>query len=188
LCCLVVGIGLWRSAAAAFVGASQLYLLRAFEANADFLAAGCLLATALTSDRGLSVIAAVCRYVRAPGLLGVGFVLFVAATYHLSSSVLAHSVAVVIGAMWLAWTIGATTPSRWLTHPVARWIGTLSYPLYLWHQWGGLLGQRAAALFGGAGVEAWMLGCTASLAVISYVGVERPILSRRDRVVPPVGF
>jgi peptidoglycan/LPS O-acetylase OafA/YrhL len=92
-------------------------------------------------------------------------------------------------AHWLA--IGcllATVPStllvrwtwapQWMRHPVLVWIGTISYPLYLWHMWGGglgrMLGEGVMAQFG--------LGVILSIALASasYYAVERPVLRWRD--------
>ena len=68
----------------------------------------------------------------------------------------------------------------WLEHPVTRYLGVISYPLYLWHQWGLGLGHRLMAapvlVQFGTGVAA----CVA-VASGSYYLVERPFLRMRDR-------
>lgn len=78
---------------------------------------------------------------------------------------------------------------RWfLQLPVIRWVGLVSYGVYLWHQffidrfhrWTGT--PEFAGRFGLA--VAVVLGCSVAVATASYVVVERPLLRFR-RSHPP---
>src|SRR5436309_1765102 len=71
----------------------------------------------------------------------------------------------------------------WLESPVVRYLGVISYPLYLWHPWGLGAGHH----FHGAGAvgefAAGILVCIA-LASASYFVVERPFLALKRRFEP----
>jgi len=71
---------------------------------------------------------------------------------------------------------------QWLGFPPLAWVGTISYPMYLWHMWGGALGVQLAS----GEVERFLLGVIVCvlLASISYYFVERPVLRWRDRRFP----
>jgi peptidoglycan/LPS O-acetylase OafA/YrhL len=68
---------------------------------------------------------------------------------------------------------------RWIDSPFARWIGTLSYSIYLWHQWGVAIGASLLPA-PGARLIAGLLA-TIGLAASSYYVVERPALALRAR-------
>jgi peptidoglycan/LPS O-acetylase OafA/YrhL len=66
-----------------------------------------------------------------------------------------------------------------LAHPLLRWIGAISYPLYLWHLWGLAIGKWVPAPL----PVQLFIATAASLvfASASYYLLERPILRWRDR-------
>jgi len=73
---------------------------------------------------------------------------------------------------------------RWLSHPVARALGTLSYSLYLYHQLVLGLARRVA---GDSPLSGLALGLAASLAIAagSYFVIERPFLRLKDTLRRP---
>jgi peptidoglycan/LPS O-acetylase OafA/YrhL len=71
-------------------------------------------------------------------------------------------------------------PWRALDWRWVRWLGTLSYPCYLYHQWGLGLGHKFRMLPAGGQLVVGMLA-TLGFAVGSYYVVERPMLSLRKR-------
>ena len=68
---------------------------------------------------------------------------------------------------------------RLLSHPIARWLGRISYSWYLWQQLFAVYDFPASTRF-----RTFPVNVAASLlvAVISYYGIERPFLRLKDRV------
>jgi peptidoglycan/LPS O-acetylase OafA/YrhL len=65
-----------------------------------------------------------------------------------------------------------------LAHPLLRWIGAISYPLYLWHLWGLAIGRKMP--LPGWGQLFVAVLASILLASVSYYLLERPILRWRD--------
>ncbi|MBM4381663.1 MAG: hypothetical protein FJ086_20540 [Deltaproteobacteria bacterium] len=87
------------------------------------------------------------------------------------------SAALLAGTLWMAGPV-----RRVLASGAARWLGALSYSLYLWQQ--PLLVTREPS-WGWARELPWALGLTLALGALSYFLVERPVLRWRDRVLSP---
>lgn len=66
-----------------------------------------------------------------------------------------------------------------LAHPVARWVGVRSYAIYLWH-------YPVCLILGLAGLVAAPLEIilSVSIAGLSYIAIEAPILGLRARLRP----
>jgi peptidoglycan/LPS O-acetylase OafA/YrhL len=73
---------------------------------------------------------------------------------------------------------------RMLSHPVAGWLGKISYSWYLWQQLFSVSDFATRSV-----LQTFPLNVGASLlsAVISYYGIERPFLRLKDRVGEPEG-
>jgi len=87
----------------------------------------------------------------------------------------------------IAWTAyhPDAAPSRLLEWPIVRWVGRLSYGLYIWQQCFFPPGDVAAPL---PWVQKWPLGVPAALAcaVASYYLLERPAIRVGHRLAPPI--
>ena len=89
----------------------------------------------------------------------------------------------------------AVINSRLLSSAVARWIGTRSYALYLWH-WPPLAFLHLLAAERGmsaAEVTTWSVGCglaAVALAHLTCVFIERPLRTRSERLerTAPIGW
>jgi peptidoglycan/LPS O-acetylase OafA/YrhL len=167
----------WRFAASVVLRLPQTYLDWAFETNAGTLALGCWLA--LHTMRGGSL--RWTRFARPRWLTITVGVAVCAVALGLQEFAGAAVWAVPLTAivMFLLVSLALeSTPRSILTHPALRWIGAISYPLYLWHLWGLAIGERLP-------LPHWLqLVAAAAVSVIlasaSYYLLERPILRWRD--------
>jgi peptidoglycan/LPS O-acetylase OafA/YrhL len=89
--------------------------------------------------------------------------------------------ALVVGAL-----VAAPIRARALSNATMRWLGTLSYGMYLWH-FPLIYGLRAAGLWPSELVPAMVLTLAGSivLAAISWYGLERPIVRWAHRSSGP---
>jgi len=74
---------------------------------------------------------------------------------------------------------GCGGPQRWLVplvNPVARYVGDISYSLYLWH-FAVVISAKAFFPAGGPEYVVWALGLTAVLSILSFHLVEDPVRS-----------
>jgi peptidoglycan/LPS O-acetylase OafA/YrhL len=168
----------WRFIATAMLQLPQTYLDWAFEANVGALALGCWLALHTTSGGALWWL----RLARPRWLticLGVALCSVSLGLQELGGAVV--------------WAVPLTTLVMFvlissaleagghpvLSHPLLRWIGAISYPLYLWHLWGLAIGERVPVPH----VVQLVIATAASVALASasYYLLERPILRWRDR-------
>jgi len=172
----------WRSVLGLWLHADTAYLYNAFDTRFDNLAVGCVFA--LLADRP-SVARAVdnlaARPWRAWATLGLLLVSRLATpeAYHYSIGFTVDAVLVALLIAQLL-VLYRSWSWRWLEHPVMRYLGIISYPIYLYHAWGPsiarhLVPNTPAAIFTG-GVVATVL-----LAMGSYYVVERPFLRLKRR-------
>ncbi len=167
----------WRFAASIVLGLPHTYLDWAFETNAGTLALGCWLA--LHTMRGGTVWWT--RFARPGWLTAVIGITICAVALGLQELAGAAVWAVPLTAlvMFLIISLALESGSRSvLAHPLLRWIGAISYPLYLWHLWGLAIGERLP-------LRHWLqlvaaVAASVILASASYYLLERPILRWRD--------
>jgi peptidoglycan/LPS O-acetylase OafA/YrhL len=177
----IVAVILWRLVLLAFAGLPlhrlAHYLQFAFEARLDYLSLGCALAllqSTGTWDR-IQAAAAVRRSLPLVPITALGIVTLTfgrwrwwAISQSIEAVLIAGMLVLLLAARW-----------QWLDHPIARYLGALSYSIYLYHMlaWfvaGELvLGEFARALLAAV--------VTLPLAAASYHLVERPFLRWRDR-------
>jgi peptidoglycan/LPS O-acetylase OafA/YrhL len=169
-------------------------------ARADGLAAGALVALALRSDTGRERLVKLLRPVSVVSLVGLAFI--VVKTHGLSRlnwivQTFGYSLLAILFAVVVAVIALPSPPSwvRWLSLPALRTLGRYSYATYVFHSplkvvATYLVGDRFAAWSQRSAVAAdvafVVLVSTASvlLAVISYVLLEKPALSLKDRWAP----
>ncbi len=189
---LVTGVSLaalgavaWRSwlFLGAHVGASYVY--NAFDTRLDNLAVGCLLALVVDYD---SVGAAAGTLAKRPWFPIATLALLLTSRLALPDAY-HYSIGFTVDALLVATLIVQllqlyrTRLWCWLEWPAVRYLGAISYPIYLYHQWGASVGRRIAgdahAFELAAGVMA-----TIVLATGSYYVIERPFLKLKARYVP----
>lgn len=172
----------WRSYLFLVRHVGTLYVYSAFDARADSLAVGCLMASTCHTD----AFAALARRLTAHPLLPVipALVLSLPRTgtfwtnWHYTGgfTLEASMMAVIIIQMLL---LSRHRLWRWLESPVARYLGRISYPLYLWHGYGLAIGAHVPA----GTITQRVMGVLAAIALASgsYFIVERPVLRLRSR-------
>ena len=172
----------WRAIAAFGLHLPQTYLDWAFETNACSLAAGCWLA--LYTIEGQP--AWWTRFARPPAVtitLGLILSALCLGMQPMAGTALwAVPLATVVAFCFVSLALPLGRHAT-LAHPVLRWIGAVSYSLYLWHLWGLGLGESLP-------VPRWLqlpvgLAIALFLASASYYLIERPVLSWRDAVPTP---
>jgi peptidoglycan/LPS O-acetylase OafA/YrhL len=178
LCCMA-----WRSFAYAYFQLGNSYAYNAFETRADSLAVGCLLAVLLQKhfirelvDKGAAI-----------PLLSVVLVFVMIIWLHINGSPLySYTVGFTISSLLVAFLltqlIALSTHGIWrfLEYPPIRYIGIISYPIYLWH-------GRCLELAAKIGIsDSWLkalIGILISVVVASasYYFIEKPFLKLKRR-------
>jgi len=189
---LLSGVGLaalgavaWRSWL--FLGAhvDASYVYNAFDTRLDNLAVGCLLALAVDYESVVAVAVTLAKrswFPIATLTLLLTSRLALPDSYH-------YSIGFTVDALLVAALIAQllqlyrTRLWSWLEWPAVRYLGAISYPIYLYHQWGASVGRR---LSGNAhGIEfAAGVAATIVLASGSYYVIERPFLRLKARYAP----
>jgi peptidoglycan/LPS O-acetylase OafA/YrhL len=168
LIAVIALVCVWRSALY-FNGASNHWLYNSFDCRADNLAVGCLLA----------VLAIKCV-----GHLALSFVppLLIAASRYFGNEAYHYSVGFTVEALligvWLVQILNAPRWWKWLDWKPLAFIGTISYPIYLYHPWATGAANRIS--------HDWRfpiaLVIVIALAAFSYFVIERPFLKLKDRI------
>ncbi len=180
----IAAVLVWRSWLYLGAGTGPHYVYNALDTRLDNLAIGCFLAVVATSDAAERLSAGLARFPWMP--LATGVLVLVSrkalgGSYHYS---LGFTVDAALFGVLIAQLLRlhATRAWRWLDHPGMRWLGAISYPMYLWHAWG-LAAARHVPIPGGpfprllAGIA-----CTIALAAASYYLLEQPVLALRERI------
>jgi peptidoglycan/LPS O-acetylase OafA/YrhL len=171
---LFAGVG-WRSLLFYSGWVGQAYLYNAFDARFDDLAVGCLLATIARSPQAARFATVVGARVWMP-LITIGLMTLLQVTLsgiprHLFGFTLYSLLIGVLLVQLLE--LSRSWMWRWLDLAPVRFLGTISYPIYLYHAWGLGLGLWLTPLSHTgqfiAGVIFTVIGATGS-----YFVVERP--------------
>jgi peptidoglycan/LPS O-acetylase OafA/YrhL len=159
-------------------GASVSYLYNAFDTRFDNLAVGCLVALAADTRTIEAVAETLAQRVWYP-LVTLAALLAsrnLPATYHYTAGFTVNALLLAVLIVQLLQLHGSRLWS-WLEHPVTRYLGAISYPMYLYHQWGDSVGRHTVS---GKHPVFWAgLLATVGLATGSYYVLERPFLKLR---------
>ena len=183
----VVAVWVYRCVLVFGFHVSQSYLYAAFETRCDALLVGCALAlvlyqgrwgrfwTALTAHPGLLVLTvlAMAAVSTVPFWTGVGW----------TRDVITAALGPVLAAVCIVQAIAfsASRGWRWLESPVVRYLGLISYSLYLWQEvtLHAATSRMESAPYWAQAVGA--IGLTILFASGSYFLVEKPFLRLKDR-------
>lgn len=171
----------WRTFAYTSGLASSSYVYNAFDTRFDNLAIGCLLAVVAASpwfDRFAKVVVQRAWYPLLTVLLLLISRQGLGSTWHYGPGMTVDAVLLTVLIVQMIQLSGSIL-WRWLEYPVVRYLGVISYPLYLYHQAGISLGTRVP---GGWPVEL-VAGFALSIlaATCSYWLIEKPFLRLKDR-------
>lgn len=188
LIALIGVVIVWR-AVLLLLRAPEHYLYNAFETRMDSLAIGCLLALLCQSKSFVAVGERVSArwWYPVPVLAALVFSrVAMSDLYHYFLGFSVDSLLVAVLLIQLL-PLSAHAAWNWIEHRATRWIGTISYPLYLWHIWGLDVGRN---LPGGRLVQ-FAAGVVLSIGLVaaSYYGLERYFLKLKhayERRTPPV--
>ena len=184
----------WRSFLYLVMHVGSAYVYNAFDTRCDSLAIGCLIAAWSTSPRFLSFARALASHPLLPLLPLAGIAISRYATpltYHYSLGLTVDPALMAILIIQIL-QLTASPLWHWLEWDPIRYLGRISYPIYLWHVFAVAIARRLAD-----GLPAHVvLGVLLSIVVasLSYYVVERPALRlkarldrriRGDRAGPP---
>jgi peptidoglycan/LPS O-acetylase OafA/YrhL len=184
----IVAVAAWRSFAFLWLGLGPAYAYNAFDCRFDALAAGCLLAVSCGSPRFRSAMETCAgRWHWAPLL----FAVMILPVFEYSRPWYRYTIGFTIQALAIAFVIGqllvlhAQTPWRFLDSRPMRYLGSLSYGMYLYHLWGLSIGRHLSAS------SPWLefpvgFAVTIALAAGSYYLIEQPAVSLKRRFAPGV--
>jgi peptidoglycan/LPS O-acetylase OafA/YrhL len=162
----------------------QAYLYNAFDARFDNLAIGCLLATVVGSSRMAGFAKRLGARPWAP-LVTLGLMTAILRTGTLTRHLVGFTLYAALAAILIVQLLQLHESAmwRWLDYSPVRFVGEISYPIYLYHGWGLGLGLWLTMLppFGQflSGVIFTFVG-----ALGSYFVIERPFLALKRRFAP----
>jgi peptidoglycan/LPS O-acetylase OafA/YrhL len=174
---IIVIVAAWRSYLFVVQHVGMAWVYNAFDSRFDNLAVGCLLAVLCRSRAFTGATSVLARSpvlplatIAALGISRTG----ISERWHYTAGFTVDAILVAILIVQLLWLYRSPL-WRWLDHPLTRYLGRISYPLYLYHQWGLSAGARFS---GGHPFLALILGVGVSimLASGSYFLVERPFI------------
>jgi peptidoglycan/LPS O-acetylase OafA/YrhL len=179
----ILGVMTWRSYLFLVRDVGQSWAYDAFDCRFDNLAVGCLAAVLSPQPWFLRGARAVAAHPALP-LLPIGLL----AALHwqflprFRFSVGSTLDALLIGVAIVQLVQLAGHPAwRWLDHRVPRYLGTISYPIYLWHGFAMSPIKLIAHAPFAVKVGVYLL-TAAALGALSYHGIEKPFLRLRVRL------
>jgi len=185
---IIVLVLAWRCLLYFGLGVGWRYLYHAFDTRLDNLAMGCLLALASTTPGFLRLAKTVVRSSLMP-LLTLGVLVAnsnIPNGYHWTIAPTVEAVCMLMLIVQLL-QLFPTRLWSWLEHPVTKYIGVISYSVYLYQYLG--LAVAADLRHGPGAGSLFLIGAASTIAMasISYYLIERPLLRLRRRFTPPRG-
>lgn len=185
LTCLILAVWLYRVALCYLLNVNQGYIYAAFDTRLDHLMVGCLLAVLIKREALTSFWQIACANVYAPF---VTLALYIASTYLDYSAtfryrdVVGFAIEPVLIAILVIQLISlhSTALWRWLDWPALRYLGRISYSLYLYQQI--TLGVVRKALSSQPVIVQLLaaIAVTIIIATASYYLIERPFLKLKN--------
>ena len=190
---VIITVWVYRAVLHFVVHADQGYLYEAFEARADHLMMGCLLAVALRGRFAPGFWTKMCAR---PWLSAVTASLILAsnfAEYRYGSDyrdTLGHLLNPLLVAILIAQLIAfrSTALWSWLNWGWVRYLGRISYSVYLYQQVVMHPASKVVARFGPIAELAAAVASVVLFASGSYYVIERPFLKLKDRFTPKAGI
>lgn len=181
----IAAVAAWRSLLYLHLHAGTAYVYNAFDTRFDDLAVGCFLALCAGQSWFLPVARTVGRSAALPFV--TLFLLAVSrfgttAGYHYSIGFTIDALLVMVLLVQLLLLYRHPVWS-WLQHPVVRYFGIISYPMYLWHGWALEAGERLRLLPPAAQLTVGVAICIA-VGTGSYFLIEKPFLTLKKRFSP----
>ena len=164
-------------------GAPERYIVRAFEARGDMLLVGCLLAVLLKREYGLRFWQRCCTW---PALVATIAALQISLLYTETDwyrFCVASAIEPPLMAMLIIQLV--VMGERLLGWGPIRYIGRVSYGMYLYHEIGHAVGERLSTqpfivlLIG--------IGVTTVMATLSFFLLEQPLLQLKDKTLQIMG-
>lgn len=180
----IVAVWIHRSLCHLVYGVRVEYIYRAFDTRLDHLAVGCLLAVLLRQGR-LDGFARAVTYRPWFPLVTLA-ILFGVQPLHASFTftyVVGYAIEPLLVAVFLLQLVWYSDTGGWriFEHPVTRYLGRISYPLYLWQQLTLFTSKRLTDGLPVVVQLAFALAVTVAFASASYFIVEKPFLKLKSR-------
>jgi peptidoglycan/LPS O-acetylase OafA/YrhL len=184
LAAVIVAVAAWRSFLYLALNAGTAYVYNAFDTRFDNLAVGCFLALGAAQPWFARLARGVVRSFLLPLVTLVLLILSrcaMGSSYHYSIGFTVDALLVMVFLVQILQLHGHPLWS-WLQHPVARYLGVISYPLYLWHVWGLGVGKWLYMVPPAVQFVASVAVCI-TVATGSYFVIEKPFLALKRRLV-----
>ncbi|HEU5153257.1 MAG TPA: acyltransferase [Gemmatimonadales bacterium] len=183
LIALIVLVAAWRTWRFFSLGPlGSVYVYNAFETRFDNLAIGCLLA-AVWSPTAVSTLRWSPWLPLVTILALLGLRMGMPPTFHYSIGLTLEAVIVAVFIVQMV-RLAEHPAWSWLNWRWVRWLGTISYPLYLYHIWGLSAGRHVPGV-GQGGKIAFGLVAAIGFACVSYYLIEKPFLALKRRFSSP---
>jgi peptidoglycan/LPS O-acetylase OafA/YrhL len=185
LAVIVAAVAAWRSFLYLDRHVSTAYVYNAFDTRCDELAVGCFLAFCAGQAWFLQFARAVSRFAVLPLVTVILLIisrLGISAAYHYSIGFTLDALLVMVLLVQVL-LLHRHPMWAWLQHPVVRYLGTISYPLYLWHAWALGVGRWLHPLPPAGQFIVGVASCIA-VATGSYFLIEKPFLTLKKRFSP----